>query len=82
MAASSFFNFFGRPTPPPPMEGATQVVQPQRVLQRVLNFTGKTIDDVVNDPVAKRQVLGYFKLHKWVERESEIGDLERQLNRT
>jgi len=30
---------------------------------------------------AKRQVLGYFKLHKWVERESEIGDLERQWNR-
>ena len=50
-------------------------------MSRVLSFTGKTIDDVVNDPMAKRQVLGYFKLHKWVERETEIGDLERQWNR-
>jgi hypothetical protein len=25
-------------------------------------------------------VLGYFKLHRWVNRQSEIGELERQWN--
>ena len=44
----------------------------------MLDFTGKSIDDVVNDPIAKRLVLGYYKLHRWTEREMEIGDLERQ----
>jgi hypothetical protein len=31
-------------------------------------------------PIARRKVAGYFKLHKWVERESEISELERQWN--
>jgi len=57
-----------------------EYVMVQRPLQRVLAFTGCTIDDVVNSPLAKRKVLGYYKLHKWVVRESEIGDLERQWN--
>ena len=52
----------------------------QRPLHRVLAFTGRSIDDVVNDPIAKREVLGYYKLHKWVYRQSEISDLERQWN--
>jgi len=52
----------------------------QRPLQRVLAFTGRSIHDVVNSPVVKREVLGYFKLHRWVNRESEIGELERQWN--
>jgi hypothetical protein len=81
VSLSSLFNFGRRPFPEPPADGHMTIVQPQRVLSRVLSFTGKTIDDVVNDPIAKRQVLGYFKLHKWVEREVEIGDLERQWNR-
>jgi hypothetical protein len=51
-----------------------------RPLHRVLAFTRRTIDDVVNDPIARNQVRAYFKLHKWVERESEISDLERQWN--
>jgi len=80
MNFSSLFNF-RRPLPPPAMEGTTHVVQPQRALRRVLDFTGKSIDDVVNDSMAKRMVQGYFKLHRWVEREVEIGDLERQWNR-
>jgi hypothetical protein len=52
----------------------------QRPLHRVLAFTGRSIDDVVNSPVVKREVLGYFKLHKWVNRQSEISELERQWN--
>jgi hypothetical protein len=52
----------------------------QRPLHRVLAFTGRSIDDVVNSPVVKREVLGYFKLHKWVNRQGEISELERQWN--
>ena len=52
----------------------------QRPLQRVLAFTGRSIDDVINDPIARNEVTGYFKLYKWVQRGSEIGELERQWN--
>jgi hypothetical protein len=55
-------------------------VMHQRVLHRVLNFTGRTIDDVVNNPIAKNEVLGYYKLHKFVERRSDMVELERQWN--
>jgi hypothetical protein len=49
-------------------------------LNRVLAFTQLTIDDVVNSPIAKNQVRGYFKLSKLIDRRSEIVDLERQWN--
>jgi hypothetical protein len=52
----------------------------QRPLQRVLAFTRRSIDDVINDPIARREVLGYYKLYRWVQRGSEISDLERQWN--
>jgi hypothetical protein len=50
----------------------------ERPLSRVLAFTGCTIDDLINDPIARRKVLGYYKLHCWVRRECEISELERQ----
>jgi hypothetical protein len=49
-------------------------------LLRVLAFTGRSMDDVINDPIVKREVLGYFKLQKWVNRGCEQVDLERQWN--
>ena len=52
----------------------------QRPLTRVLAFIGRTIDDVVNDPIVKNQVYGYYKLHRRIERSNEIRDLERQWN--
>jgi len=52
----------------------------QRPLHRVMAFTGRSIDEVVNDPIARNQVRGYFQLYKWVRRESEISDLEHQWN--
>jgi len=52
----------------------------QRPLRRVLAFTGRSIDDVVNDPTVKREVLGYYKLHKEIHRRIEVRDLERQWN--
>ena len=76
------FNFERRRNLPPAPDGRTEILQPQRALRRILSFTGKTIDDVVNDPIAKRLVLGYYKLDNWIDREVEIGELERQWNRT
>jgi hypothetical protein len=61
-------------------EARVSYVLNQRPLHRVLNFTGRTIDDVVNSPIAKNQVLGYYKLHKLVERRCEMVELERQWN--
>jgi hypothetical protein len=52
----------------------------QRPLDRILAFTGFSIDDVVNDPIAKNAVIGYFKVYKQVQRVSEVVDLERQWN--
>ena len=80
----SFLNVFtfGRThaPPPPPAGGNTEIVHLQNALRRVLAFTGHTIDDVVNSPVAKSKVRGYYKLHRWIERENETSDLERQWN--
>lgn len=79
MSLFSPFNIGPRYASPIP-EARTQYMQQQRALQRVLSFTGHTIHDVINDPIARHKVAGYYKLHKWVERESEIGELERQWN--
>ena len=52
----------------------------QRPLDRVLAFTGYSIDDIVNDPIAKNAVFGYFKLARFISRQCEIVDLETQWN--
>ena len=55
-------------------------VTPQHALRRILSFTGHSIDDVLNSPVAHRKVLHYYRVHKLINRQSEISDLERQWN--
>jgi len=60
--------------------GRTEFLLIQRPLRRILAFTRRSIDDVVNDPIAKREVLGYYKLHKQIARTTETRDLERQWN--
>lgn len=60
----------------------TEHIVVQRPLRRVLAAIGRTIDDVVNDPMVKREVLGFYKLHRWVDRQGEIVELERQWNRS
>jgi hypothetical protein len=35
---------------------------------------------VVNNPIAKNMVLGYFKLSRTVDRRAEVVELERQWN--
>jgi hypothetical protein len=57
-----------------------QFVIVDRPLDRILAFTGFDIHDVVNNPVARNAVFGYFKLHKFVQRRCEIVELERQWN--
>jgi hypothetical protein len=74
-------SIFGRRHAPPDSRGRTEVVQLQNALRRVLAFTGHTIDDVINDPIARTKVRGFYKLHRWIDRKSEVGDLERQWNR-
>lgn len=61
-------------------EPKVSYVMRERALRRVLNFTGRTIDDVVNNPIVKNEVLGYYKLHKFIHRRTEIRELERQWN--
>jgi hypothetical protein len=82
MSLESLFDFTRSRTRAEVEHARTSHVQVQRPLRRVLQFTGRTIDDVVNDPIVRREVLGYYKLHKWVQRESDIFDLERQWNAT
>jgi len=54
----------------------------QSRLNRILAFTGLSIDDVVNNPIAKNKLLGYFKLSRFMDRREEIVELERQWNPT
>lgn len=80
----SFFELFSplrRRALPIEVAGPTEYIVVQRPLRRVLAFTGRSIDDVVNDPIVKREVLGYYKLHKQIHRAGEVRDLERQWNR-
>ena len=58
----------------------TEYVQVQQPLRRVLAFTGHSIDDVINSPVARNTVRAYYKLYKDVERGCDVVDLERWWN--
>ena len=79
MSFSSLFSF-GKKVLPAEAPGGTEYLLVQRPLRRVLAFTGRSIDDVVNCSVVKREVLGYYKLHKQIHRSGEVRDLERQWN--
>jgi len=58
----------------------TEWVIVQEPLRRVLRFTGRSIDDVVNSPIVKNEVIGYYKLQKAISRGMDVSDLERQWN--
>jgi hypothetical protein len=57
-----------------------RIVQ-QRPLRRVLAFLGYSIDDVINDPIVRNKVLGFYKLQRQVDRAMEVTELERWWNR-
>lgn len=61
-------------------EPSLEHIQPQRVLQRVLAFTGQSIDDVVNHRVSKNIVAGHYKLLRQLHRAGEVRELENQWN--
>ena len=63
-----------------PQQPRTEHVMLQRPLQRVMAFRRRSIDDVVNDPIVKNEIYGYWKLYKHINRSIEIGELERQWN--
>ena len=63
-----------------PAHGGTEHVVIHRVLHRILSFLNHSIDDVVNDPIVKNKVIGYYKLHKFVQRRCDILELEDQWN--
>lgn len=49
-------------------------------MQRLLSFAGRSIDDVVNCPIARRHVLVYYRVGRQITRSGEVADLERQWN--
>ena len=70
-----------------PAAGIAAVQRPELVrhvvvrrLSRILSFTRLTIDDVVNNPIARNQVRAYWKLSKQIDHASERRELERQWN--
>ena len=52
----------------------------QQPLRRVMDFLGCSIDDVINDPIVRAQVFGFYKLQKDVDRTCEVVNLERWWN--
>ena len=63
-----------------PSGAKVEHVVTQHPLRRVLRFRNRSIDDVVNDPIVKREVAGYFKLLRNIERGMETTELENQWN--
>jgi hypothetical protein len=57
-----------------------KLVVVQKSLRRILAFTGLSIDDVVDSPFAKREVIKYYKVDRTVSRRTEILELEEQWN--
>ena len=80
MSFANLFSFVGKRSRPIEMPDLTEFRVVEQPLRRVLAFTGRSIHDVVNNPVVKREVLGYYKLHKQIHRAAEVRDLERQWN--
>ncbi|HEX8340381.1 MAG TPA: hypothetical protein VF624_05685 [Tepidisphaeraceae bacterium] len=73
---------FGLPMhdlPEPPAPAASLVLK-QHEMRRLLNFAGWTIDDVVQNPIARRDVARWFKLGRAMHRRLEVLELERQWN--
>ncbi len=59
---------------------ATAIILVHRPLDRILAFRGRTIDDVVNNPIVKNEIFHYFKAHKQIQRTVARIELERQWN--
>jgi len=82
MGANDPLGLRPRASLPGELAQTVEQVVTMRPLHRILAFTRRSIDDVVNDPIAKNEVYGYYKLHRRIERAGEVRDLERQWNPT
>lgn len=69
---------FGAPQLPGTDRGYVAVLTEGQALNRVLEFTGYTIHDVVNNPVARNAVTGYYRLYRYVEWYCETTDSSRR----
>jgi hypothetical protein len=72
-AIMSAFGSLGFDSPPRPdgVHFATPMFSEAQVVSRILEFTGFTIDDVINDSIARNAVWGYYRLHGFIERRCE-----------
>ena len=52
----------------------------QRAFARLLAFAGWTIDDVVSNPIARRDVRNWFKTDRRLHRQLDVIELEKQWN--
>jgi hypothetical protein len=66
-----------KPTRPHAASSNPRLVVADRPLRQVLAFTRRSIHDIVNCEIAKREVLGYYKLKCDIHRRCEATDLER-----
>ena len=72
---------FGHPLSVRPYaDSRTEHLIVQSRLNRILSFTGRTIHDVINDPISRNIVKGYYKLSRQIDCSSEVTELERQWN--
>ena len=63
-----------------PVPPAIEHVQRADEMRRLLAFAGRSIDDVVNCPVARREVISYFRIGHQMRRIAEVDALEQQWN--
>jgi len=61
-------------------EQRMELLTRQRELRRILEFAGWTIDDVIDNPIARRDVRQWYKIGRWMHRRLEVTELERQWN--
>lgn len=52
----------------------------QREFARLLGFANRSIDQIVNCPIAKRDIYNWFKTDRRMKRWIEIHELEKQWN--
>ena len=63
-----------------PDEAAVVRVIVNNPINRIMSFLGLSIHDVVNCRIAKNKVKGYYRLTKWMDREADRAELEKQWN--
>ncbi len=49
-------------------------------LRRIMAFRNRSIDDIVNSPIAKNEIYAYWKLQHQIDRHSDVVELEKQWN--